>query len=410
MTAPDRSHAMDHVVVVLFENRSLDNLLGHLYGPDDGKTFEGVLGRELSNPVPEWAEHQPPDGSGQRRRTRRRRHGRAQPGLRRGVPPHEHAAVRDPRRAQPLRRRRRHHAPVQRSRRGRDADDGRLRHRLHLLLHRRDGTPADVRRVRADHAVLHARAGSGAQRSGPRVRGVRPLVLRGAVADVHEPLVLDRGTCTPLPTGGTTNTPLEHWVHDNTAETIFNRLEAHGRTWKVYVEGDTGASLTGLIHWPRLHDRFATHFVPFSEFEKDAAAGTLPDFAMIEPNLLVGHGDYHPAAGARWSRALDLRRRRAVVDPVRRGVPAAALRRLPRHALARRRQRVEHHAAHRLGRARWHLRPRAARPGPAHPTRPRRQASAASGSTGPATACRPSSSRRGWSRARSTTTSTGTRR
>ena len=28
---------------------------------------------------------------------------------------------------------------------------------------------------------------------------------------------------------------------DNTAETIFDRLEAHGRTWKVYVEGDTAA-------------------------------------------------------------------------------------------------------------------------------------------------------------------------
>jgi phospholipase C len=29
----DRSHAMDHVVLVLFENRSFDNALGHLYGP-----------------------------------------------------------------------------------------------------------------------------------------------------------------------------------------------------------------------------------------------------------------------------------------------------------------------------------------------------------------------------------------
>ena len=37
----DRSHALDHVVLVLFENRSLDNVLGHLYGPDDGKTFAG---------------------------------------------------------------------------------------------------------------------------------------------------------------------------------------------------------------------------------------------------------------------------------------------------------------------------------------------------------------------------------
>ncbi|MET0144952.1 MAG: alkaline phosphatase family protein [Ilumatobacteraceae bacterium] len=53
----DTSHALDHIVVVLFENRSLDNLLGHLYGPGDGKTFEGVLGKHLSNPIPEWAEH-----------------------------------------------------------------------------------------------------------------------------------------------------------------------------------------------------------------------------------------------------------------------------------------------------------------------------------------------------------------
>jgi phospholipase C len=37
--------------------------------------------------------------------------------------------------------------------------------------------------------------------------------------------------------------------------------------------------------------------VPFSEFEKDAAAGTLPNFSLIEPNMAGGHGDYHPAEG-----------------------------------------------------------------------------------------------------------------
>jgi phospholipase C len=55
--AATRANALDHVVVVLFENRSLDNLLGHLYGPEDGKTFEGVIGKDLSNPIPEWAEN-----------------------------------------------------------------------------------------------------------------------------------------------------------------------------------------------------------------------------------------------------------------------------------------------------------------------------------------------------------------
>ena len=74
-----RANALDHVVVVLFENRSLDNVLGRLYGPGDGKTFEGVIGKELSNPIPEWAEHGAdrkvvPYGD-------RDRHGLTEPGL-----------------------------------------------------------------------------------------------------------------------------------------------------------------------------------------------------------------------------------------------------------------------------------------------------------------------------------------
>jgi phospholipase C len=33
-------------------------------------------------------------------------------------------------------------------------------------------------------------------------------------------------------------------------------------------------SFAGVIHFSRLKDRLATNFVPFAEFEKDAAAGT----------------------------------------------------------------------------------------------------------------------------------------
>ena len=57
MAGQSRDNALDHMVVVLFENRSLDNVLGRLYGPGDGKTFEGVIGKDLTNPIPEWAEH-----------------------------------------------------------------------------------------------------------------------------------------------------------------------------------------------------------------------------------------------------------------------------------------------------------------------------------------------------------------
>ena len=59
---PARANAMDHVVLVIFENRSFDNLLGRLYAPGETGSFEGVVGRELANPVPDWAEHGAPGG------------------------------------------------------------------------------------------------------------------------------------------------------------------------------------------------------------------------------------------------------------------------------------------------------------------------------------------------------------
>jgi phospholipase C len=55
MPRPDRSHALDHVVVIMFENRSFDNLLGRLYQPGEVASFEGVAALDLSNPVAEWA-------------------------------------------------------------------------------------------------------------------------------------------------------------------------------------------------------------------------------------------------------------------------------------------------------------------------------------------------------------------
>ena len=182
---------LDHVVVVLFENRSLDNVLGHLYGPEDGKNFDGVIGKNLSNPIPEWAEH----------------------GAERKVVPYTVATDMDSPNpdsgeeyfhtntqlfntlddAQPVQDRRGRDGAVERAATGRDADDGRVRHRLHLHLHRRDRSPAHLRRVRPHHDRLHARTAPGAQRHRPGLRGVRPLVLRGAVPDVHEPVVLDGG-------------------------------------------------------------------------------------------------------------------------------------------------------------------------------------------------------------------------
>jgi phospholipase C len=84
----------------------------------------------------------------------------------------------------------------------------------------------------------------------------------------------------------------------NTGETIFERLEAHGQTWKVYVDPPAIAPFTGLIHGPRLKDHFATHFVTTDQFYEDAANGDLPTYSFIEPNLIHGHNDMHPPIAA----------------------------------------------------------------------------------------------------------------
>ena len=61
-----------------------------------------------------------------------------------------------------------------------------------------------------------------------------------------------------------------------------------------------------MIHYEALKDRAATHVVPFSQFETDAANGDLPNFSFIEPNLIVAHNDYHPAFGRSFSASVAL--------------------------------------------------------------------------------------------------------
>ena len=204
------------------------------------------------------------------------------------------------------------------------------------------------------------------------------------------------------------NSPMRKWFTANDAETIFERLEAHGKTWKVYVMEPMALSFTGLIHFPRLKDRLATHFVPFAEFEKDAAAGTLPDFSLIEPNMLAGHGDYHPAMGRSFSDQVDIEVDNPSSMLSGEAFLAARVRRVSLRHLGARHQRLEHGAADRLGRTGRHLRPRPARAGPA--ARPGRAARRVrlQPSTAPATGSPPSSCRPGSNQGRCTTTNTAT--
>jgi phospholipase C len=291
MPTPDKSDAMDHVIVVLFENRSLDNVLGHLYGPGDGKNFEGVIGKELSNPIPEWAEH----------------------GSERKVVPYTVATDMD--------------SP--------NPDSGEEYFHTNTQLF---NTLDDHNRFKIGEAVT-APWNAPPPRATPTMDGFvtdyiscftgemgrQPTydeyahimtgytpeqlpVLNGIARDfgvfdhwfceVPSQTFMNRSFWTAATSSGlVVNSPFTKWFTENPAETIFERLEAHGKTWKVYVMEPMPVSFTGMIHFGRLQDRLATNFVPFSEFEKDAAAGRLPDFSLIEPNMAGSHGDYHPAMG-----------------------------------------------------------------------------------------------------------------
>jgi phospholipase C len=78
----------------------------------------------------------------------------------------------------------------------------------------------------------------------------------------------------------------------------LERLDAAGRSWRVYVDPGMPFSITGMIHTPRLAKQFATHFSTLDDFFADAEQGRLPTYSFIEPNLLHAHNDYHPAMNA----------------------------------------------------------------------------------------------------------------
>ncbi len=291
--------ALDHVVVVLFENRSFDNVLGHLYGPGDGKTFEGVIGKDLSNPIPEWAEH----------------------GAERKVVPYSVATDMD--------------AP--------NPDSGEEWYHTNTQLfdvldeHNRfkigegvtapwnappPGTKPNMDGFVTDYVSTFT-AEIGRQPTYEEyaqiMTGYTPEqlpVLNGIArefgvfdhwfSEVPSQTFMNRSFWTSATSSGlVVNFPVKKWFTQNDAETIFERLEQHGKTWKIYAMEPMPVSFHGVIHYSRLKDRLATHVVPFAEFERDAAAGTLPDFSLIEPNFIAGHGDYHPAMGRSLGPAID---------------------------------------------------------------------------------------------------------
>ena len=85
---------------------------------------------------------------------------------------------------------------------------------------------------------------------------------------------------------------------ENDSPTIFNRLEDAGLDWAIYYDDVSVVPLTGFIHAPALEPYFATdHFRAMSRFWDDVEKGTLPAYAFVEPRLVYDHNDMHPPVG-----------------------------------------------------------------------------------------------------------------
>ena len=258
---------MDHVVLVLFENRSFDNLLGRLYGPGDVEAFEGVIGKDLSNPIPAWAEH----------------------GAAGGVVPYGISPSMDTPNPDPGEEYQ--HTNTQlfnvldEANRFKDATEMVAPHNAPAV-----GTESTMEGFVTDYiSFLTFELGRQPtyEEYSQIMTGYTPeqvpvisALARGFgvfdhwFSEVPSQTLANRSFWTAATSSGfVVNRPVANFMRHNTAETIFNRLERCGKTWKVYVLEPDPISFTGFIHMARLRDRFASNFVPFAEFEADCGRG-----------------------------------------------------------------------------------------------------------------------------------------
>lgn len=299
MVDSERQHRLDHIVVLMFENRSFDNLFGYLYRPGEVPSFEGVSGRNLSNPIPKYApdadrgvvpvhpaenEDTPdPDPGEEHPHTNTQLYGTVDPDANRFShvdqmkPPNN--APSDPTREPTM--------------------EGFVTDYINTFKAEMGRLPRynEYAQIMACHT--------------PDQLPVLSTLAKGFAVFDHWFCEVPSQTYTnrsfvhaATASGMLLNTPPGNFPNRNGAETIFNRLEAAKVSWKVYFDPIQCVAATGLIHAQRLAPYFPTHFFSMDEFYVDATKGTLPAYAFIEPCMVPPHSDMHPPGKARLRRTL----------------------------------------------------------------------------------------------------------
>jgi phospholipase C len=291
----------DHLVVVMYENRSFDNVLGWLYKNaelKDGQKFEGLHQGDHSNPVP---------------------------GTDEVIKAHAYTGSTDAIMSSP------------------DPDPGEEYSHVNTQLFQR----VDPEGNRDLHANgLHHPYNAPGPTEQPTMKGfVEDYIInyRHITKDKKEPTrkeyEIAMGSFTPemLPVFSTLAKNFavyDHWFsavpsqtfcnrvffHASTSHgyvtnqgdggyskwldvpadestTVFNRLEEAGLSWRVYYDAAQLVSMTGVLHAPALEPYWKTNFRVMEQFYDDVANGDLPDYTFIEPRMIYNHNDMHPPHG-----------------------------------------------------------------------------------------------------------------
>jgi len=291
--------AFDHMVVLMMENRSFDQVLGYLYEPDTvprGQAFDGVAGKNLANPIPadadqatrqavpvHWGavmDHPNPDPGEEYPHVNTQLYGTILPATNQYQPVAHMAEpfnVPDP-------------LPAQASMSGFVTD-------YIATLQRAKGRAPTYEEYSSIMACFPP----------AMVPVLSTLARQFAVCDHWHAAVPSQtfpnraffhaGSSSGL----VVNDPVFRWYEHNTAETIFDRIEAgraRGLSWKVYYHKNEFFSYTGLIHHARLRHYAHSHFAGIHHFFHDVATGHLPSYAFVEPRILYNHNDMHPPTHA----------------------------------------------------------------------------------------------------------------
>ncbi|PCN46706.1 hypothetical protein Csp2054_15865 [Curtobacterium sp. 'Ferrero'] len=88
------------------------------------------------------------------------------------------------------------------------------------------------------------------------------------------------------------------WRDAPAAPTVFNTMQQAGVPWRVYYDASQVVSLTGILAAPAVQQYWQSNFRSMEQFHADARSGDLPAYSFIEPRMVFSRNSMHPPSSA----------------------------------------------------------------------------------------------------------------